>query len=53
MITKQSADKKTEIKIEVTLAINYIGRLKEVIEEVSNIEKEYNCNCTQVQVNIV
>lgn len=51
MLEKQN-NKKTEIDLEINLSIHQVSWIKKIFEEIATIEKEYNVNCTQIQINI-
>lgn len=49
MLEKKS---KAEITVQIDISIFELEKLKDSIEAISEIEKEYNCNCTQIQINV-
>ena len=41
-----------EIQVTINTDNENINQLKEVIKEIADIEKEYSCNCTLINVNL-
>ncbi|WP_282926920.1 hypothetical protein [Helcococcus kunzii] len=42
-----------EVHVKIDINIDSIDKLVNIVRNISIIEKEYNSNCTQIQINIV
>lgn len=40
------------MKIQIKIKVNTMKDVKDTVEEIKKIEKEYNCNCTLLDVTV-